>query len=36
MVQKETGCYKCHDGDNSPKFKFVDYYKQISHKGLKD
>jgi mono/diheme cytochrome c family protein len=36
MVQKETGCYKCHDGDNSPKFKFADYYKQISHKGLKD
>ncbi|MES2792219.1 MAG: multiheme c-type cytochrome [Planctomycetota bacterium] len=36
MVQKETGCYKCHDGDNSPKFKFADYYKLISHKGLKD
>ena len=36
LVQKETGCYKCHDGDNSPKFKFADYYKQISHKGLKD
>ncbi len=36
MAQKETGCYKCHDGDNSPKFNFADFYKKISHKTLKD
>lgn len=36
LAQKETGCYKCHDGDNSPKFKFAEFYKQISHKGMKD
>lgn len=36
MVQKETGCYKCHDGDNSPKFNFEEFYKKISHKGMKD
>lgn len=31
MAQKETGCYKCHDGDNSPKFNFEEYFKQIQH-----
>jgi hypothetical protein len=36
MVQKETGCYKCHDGDNSPKFNFEEYYKKIEHRTLKD
>lgn len=36
MMQKETGCYKCHDGDNSPKFNFAEYYKKIEHRTLKD
>ena len=27
-------CYRCHDEDNSPKFKFDQYYGQIIHKGL--
>lgn len=36
LAQKDTGCYKCHDGDNSPKFNFDEFYKRISHKTLKD
>jgi hypothetical protein len=38
LIKKPTGCYKCHDGDNSPKFarNFEEYYKKISHKGLRD
>lgn len=36
MAQEQTGCYKCHDGDNSPKFKFEEYYKKIEHRTLKD
>ncbi len=27
-------CMKCHDSDNSPKFKFDVYYPRIVHKGL--
>jgi hypothetical protein len=35
IAQSEKGCYKCHDGDNSPKFlgHFQDYFKQIQHIG---
>jgi hypothetical protein len=35
IAQSATGCYKCHDGDNSPKFagKFQEYFKQIQHIG---
>ncbi len=31
---KKTQCYTCHDLDNSPKFKFDDYWETIKHKGL--
>lgn len=35
IAQSHTGCYKCHDGDNSPGFekKFPEYFKQIQHLG---
>jgi hypothetical protein len=29
-------CLGCHDGDNSPKFKFETHYPRIAHKGLDD
>ncbi len=31
---KKTQCYTCHDLDNSPKFKFEEYWEKIKHKGL--
>jgi len=27
-------CLQCHDDDNSPHFKFAEYYPKIAHKGL--
>ena len=29
----ERGCYKCHDGDNSPGFNFEKYWNEIKHPG---
>ncbi len=34
MADKGGLCLKCHDGENSPKFKFDEYYPRIVHKGL--
>ncbi|MBI1310366.1 hypothetical protein GC176_03590 [bacterium] len=31
---KNSGCYKCHDLDNSPHFDFDSYWKKIAHPGL--
>ncbi len=36
MSVAEQVCIRCHDGDNSPKFKFPEYWKKIDHKGMKD
>lgn len=33
-VQKSNLCQRCHDEDNSPKFKFETFMPQISHKGM--
>lgn len=33
QAKKPTGCYYCHDPDNSPNFKFDDYWEQIKHEG---
>ena len=30
---KKTGCYECHDLDNSPTFKFDEYWEEIEHYG---
>lgn len=30
---EKNQCRTCHDGDNSPKFKFEDYWPQIAHPG---
>ncbi len=30
---EKTLCYKCHDYENDPNFKFADYWPQIEHKG---
>jgi hypothetical protein len=30
---KETGCYRCHDGENSPEFDFDKYWEQVQHPG---
>ena len=29
-----TGCYKCHDNDNSPGFDFESYWGKVQHYGL--
>lgn len=36
LVQAEKGmlCSRCHDEDNSPKFKFDTYWSQVRHNGL--
>ena len=31
---KKTLCIKCHDFDNSPKFKFDKYWPEIAHPGV--
>lgn len=31
---KKVQCYTCHDGDNSPKFKFDTFWEKIKHSGL--
>lgn len=31
---KSQGCMKCHDGDNSPDFKFDEYWEQVKHPGM--
>lgn len=33
LVKKRHLCYNCHDLDNSPKFDFDKYWKDIQHKG---
>jgi hypothetical protein len=35
IAKSSEGCYKCHDGDNSPGFrdKYEEYFKQIQHIG---
>ncbi len=30
---KKEGCVKCHDGENSPKFSFDEYWKKVEHYG---
>jgi hypothetical protein len=35
-ADKSRLCLGCHDGDNSPDFKFETHYPQIAHKGLDD
>ncbi len=30
---RDSGCYKCHDLDNSPHFDFDSYWKKIEHPG---
>jgi len=30
-MAQDRVCYQCHDGDNSPKFKFDEYFKKIVH-----
>ncbi|MCA9033871.1 MAG: hypothetical protein KDA91_02015 [Planctomycetaceae bacterium] len=30
----ESGCVKCHDGENSPDFNFEEYWEAIKHPGL--
>lgn len=32
-ITNSRSCYRCHDGDNSPKFEFEKYWKEIVHKG---
>lgn len=31
---RDSGCYKCHDLDNSPHFDFDSYWKKIEHPGM--
>lgn len=31
---RDSGCYKCHDLDNSPHFDFDTYWEEIEHPGL--
>ncbi|MFM1800860.1 MAG: hypothetical protein RJA81_212, partial [Planctomycetota bacterium] len=33
-ADKNMLCIKCHDADNSPKFKFETFWPQVMHKGL--
>lgn len=32
-VKQEKTCYRCHDLDNSPNFKFDEYWPKVEHKG---
>lgn len=32
-AKEKRVCYKCHDLDNSPKFDFDKYWKEVEHKG---
>ncbi len=34
QASKNQVCTHCHDEDNSPKFEFASFWKQIDHKGL--
>lgn len=31
---RESGCVRCHDGDNSPEFDFDRWWEQVAHPGL--
>ncbi|GAB4149173.1 MAG: hypothetical protein Tsb009_23330 [Planctomycetaceae bacterium] len=33
LAKERRTCYKCHDLDNSPNFKFDKYWKEVEHKG---
>lgn len=33
LLQTEQTCIRCHDGDNSPGFKFEEYWKKVEHYG---
>jgi hypothetical protein len=33
LEQSEQTCNKCHDGDNSPSFKFEEYWENVKHYG---
>ena len=33
LLQTEQTCIKCHDGDNSPGFKFEKYWEAVKHDG---
>ena len=33
LLQAEQTCIRCHDGDNSPGFKFEEYWKEVEHYG---
>lgn len=33
QVEKSNFCMKCHDLDNSPKFDFATYWREVEHKG---
>jgi hypothetical protein len=33
LAKERRTCYKCHDLDNSPKFNFEKYWKEVEHKG---
>ena len=33
LLQTEQTCIRCHDGDNSPGFKFEEYWKEVEHYG---
>ncbi|MFM7059113.1 MAG: multiheme c-type cytochrome [Planctomycetota bacterium] len=30
---RDTACYRCHDGENSPEFDFDRYWQQVQHPG---
>jgi hypothetical protein len=30
---RESACYQCHDGENSPEFDFDRYWEQVQHPG---
>ncbi|WP_165075184.1 multiheme c-type cytochrome [Paludisphaera rhizosphaerae] len=34
QAERNRVCYRCHDEDNSPKFKFEEYWPKVEHKGL--
>lgn len=34
LADRNMLCIRCHDSDNSPKFKFETYWPQVMHKGL--
>jgi hypothetical protein len=33
LKQVESTCNQCHDGDNSPGFKFEEYWEKVKHYG---